>query len=204
MDNISNNLYKTKETAIFKLNFLSLIDKIISSILPIQYEFPLEKIETNIKEEQEYQQFIYSIIIPKLEQFINDNYSYYKIIAIEQKIKYDKIINGKEMNTNDIKNLLNNNIIIKLNEKGFQEIRNDILNRLFIEFINKSNDKNYVYNFLNEYEYLDLLPLKSIISFDIKNIQNKKLGIYEYKIFLSFENYLKIINNIDLFVQFKF
>jgi len=108
------------------------------------------------------------------------------------------------MNTNDIKNLLNNNIIIKLNEKGFQEIRNDILNRLFIEFINKSNDKNYVYNFLNEYEYLDLLPLKSIISFDIKNIQNKKLGIYEYKIFLSFENYLKIINNIDLFVQFKF
>ena len=108
------------------------------------------------------------------------------------------------MNTNEIKNLLNNNIIIKLNEKGFQEIRNDILNRLFIEFINKSNDKNYVYNFLNEYEYLDLLPLKSIISFDIKNSQNKKLGIYEYKIILSFENYLKIINNIDLFIQFKF
>ena len=204
MDNNINNKYNYKETAIFKLNFLSLIDKIISSILPIQYEFPLEKIETNIKEEQEYQQFIYSIIIPKLEQFINDNYSYYKIIAIEQKIKYDKIINGKEMNTNEIKNLLNNNIIIKLNERGFQEIRNDILNRLFIEFINKSNDKNYVYNFLNEYEYLDLLPLKSIISFDIKNSQNKKLGIYEYKIILSFENYLKIINNIDLFIQFKF
>ena len=204
MDNNINNKYNYKGTAIFKLNFLSLIDKIISSILPIQYEFPLEKIETNIKEEQEYQQFIYSIIIPKLEQFINDNYSYYKIIAIEQKIKYDKIINGKEMNTNEIKNLLNNNIIIKLNEKGFQEIRNDILNRLFIEFINKSNDKNYVYNFLNENEYLDLIPLKNIISFDIKNSENKKLGIYEYKISLSFENYIKIINNIDLFIQFKF
>ena len=204
MDNNINNKYNYKETAIFKLNFLSLIDKIISSILPIQYEFPLEKIETNIKEEQEYQQFIYSIIIPKLEQFINDNYSYYKIIAIEQKIKYDKIINGKEMNTNEIKNLLNNNIIIKLNEKGFQEIRNDILNRLFIEFINKSNDKNYAYNFLNEIEYLDLIPLKNIISFDIKNSENKKLGIYEYKISLSFENYIKIINNIDLFIQFKF
>ena len=204
MDNISNNEYKTKETAIFKLNFLSLIDKIISSILPIEYEFPLEKIETNIKEEQEYQQFIYSILIPKLEQFINENYSYYKIIAIEQKMKYDKIISGKEINTNEIKYLLNNNITIKLNEKGFQEIRNDILNRLFIEFINKSNEKNYVYNFLNENEYFDLLTLKNIISYNKINNKNTKLGKYEYKIFLSFKDYIKIVNNNDLFIQFKF
>ena len=43
---------------------------------------------------------------------------------------------------------------------------------------------------------IDLIPLKTIISFDIKNSENKKLGIYEYKISLSFENYIKIINNL--------
>ena len=159
-------------TAIFKLNFFSLIDKTISSILPIQYEFPLENIETNIKEEKEYQEFIYSIIIPKLEQLINDNYSYYKIIAIEQKLKNDKNINIERIDSFEIKKLYNNqSIVIKLNEKSFREIRNDILIRLFIEFINKSNDKNYTYNFLNDKEYLDLLPLRKIVSYK-KVIEN--------------------------------
>ena len=111
-------------------------------------------------------------------------------------MKYDKIISGKEINTNEIKYLLNNNITIKLNEKGFQEIRNDILNRLFIEFINKSNEKNYVYNFLNENEYFDLLPLKNIISYNKINNKNTKLGKYEYKIFISFKDYIKIVNNL--------
>ena len=207
MNNIKNDNYnsKSKETPNFKLNFFSLIDKTISSILPIQYEFPLEKIETNIKEEQEYHQFIYSLFIPKLEQFINENYSYYKIIAIEQKIKYEKIINQKEIETSEIKNLINNKFtIIKLNEKSFEEIRNDILNRIFIEFINKSSDKNYTYNFLNENEYLELLPLKNIISYKKINEENSKLGIYEYQIFISLEDFIIIRNNIDLYIQFKF
>ena len=93
MNFIKNDIYNLKETANFKLNFFSLVDNIISSILPIQYEFPLEKIETNIKEEQEYQKFIYSIFIPKLEKFINKNYSYYKILSIKQKIKEDDVFN---------------------------------------------------------------------------------------------------------------
>ena len=205
MDNIQNDNYNSKETPNFNLNFFSLIDKTISSILPIQYEFPLEKIETNIKEEQDYHQFIYSLLIPKLEQFINENYSYYKIIAIEQKIKYEKIINKKEIEISEIKKLINNKFtIIKLNEKSFEEIRNDILNRIFIEFINESNDKNYVYNFLNENEYLELLPLKNIISYKKINEDNHKLGIYEYKIFISFEDFIIIRNNVDLDIQFKF
>ena len=192
-------------TAIFKLNFFSLIDKTISSILPIQYEFPLENIETNIKEEKEYQEFIYSIIIPKLEQLINDNYSYYKIIAIEQKLKNDKNINIERIDSFEIKKLYNNqSIVIKLNEKSFREIRNDILIRLFIEFINKSNDKNYTYNFLNDKEYLDLLPLRKIVSYKKVIENNNKLSNYEFKLFISFVDFIKIINNNDLFIQFKF
>ena len=114
-------------------------------------------------------------------------------------------MNDKDFELYEIKNILNDkSIIIKLNEKSFQEIRNYILNRLFIEFINKSNDKNYVYNFLNENEYLDLLPLRNIVSYKKINEENNKLGIYEYKIFFSFEEYIKIRNNKDLFVQFKF
>ena len=65
----------TREGAIFKLNFLSLIDKSIESILPIQYEFPLEKITTNLKEEEEYQQFIYNIFIPRLKEFIDEKFN---------------------------------------------------------------------------------------------------------------------------------
>ena len=173
MNFIKNEKYNLKETANFKLNFFSLIDNIISSILPIQYEFPLEKIETNIKEEQEYQDFIYSIFIPKLEKFINKNYSHYKIIAIKQKLKVDKILNKENKDINEIKNLINDDsIIIKLNEKSFHEIRNDILNMLFISFINEYSEKNYVINFSNDNNFIEFLPLKSFISYQKINKGN--------------------------------
>ena len=206
MDYFSNiKLKKKKETANFKLNFYSLVDKIISSILPIQYEFPLETIETNIKEEEEYQDFIYSIFIPKLEQFLNENHSYYKIVAIEQKLKYDKKFKNENIDIYKIKNLYSDkSVIIKLNEKAFHEIRNDILNMIFISFINKSNDKNYVSNFLNDVDSINLLSLKNLISYKKINVDKNKLCFYEYKFFISFEDYLKIRNNIDLYIQFKF
>ena len=205
MNFIKNEKYNLKETANFKLNFFSLVDNIISSILPIQYEFPLEKIETNIKEEQEYQQFIYSIFIPKLEKFINKNYSYYKILAIKQKLKEDKIFNKENRDINEIKNLYNNeSIIIKLNEKSFTEIRNDILNMLFISFINEYNEKNYVINFSNDNNYIELLNLKNFISYQKIDEKNNELAKYEYILSISFINYIKIIVNPKLYIQFKF
>ena len=206
MNFIKNDKYNLKETANFKLNFLSLVDNIISSILPIQYEFPLEKIETNIKEEQEYQQFIYSIFIPKLEKFINKNYSYYKILAIKQKLKEDEIFNKEKRDINEIKNLYNDeSIIIKLNEKSFTEIRNYILNMLFISFINEYNEKNYVINFSNDNNYTELLNLKKFISYQkISEKNNNELMKYEYKLSISFLNYIKIIINPKLYIQFKF
>ena len=203
----SNHKEKNKynETTNFKLNFFSLIDQIISSILPIQYEFPLEKYETNIKEEQEYQEFIHSILIPKLEQIIIKNFSYYKRISIEQKIKSDKIFNKENLDIYKIKNLYEDeSIIIKLNEKSFHEIRNDILNMLFISLINESSEKDYFFNFFDNEEYFELLPLKKIISYNKSINANNKFGIYEYKLFISFENYIKIIINPELYIQFKF
>ena len=205
MNFIKNDKYSLKETANLKLNFFSLIDNIISSILPIQYEFPLEKIETNIKEEQEYQQFIYSILIPKLEQFINKNYSFYKIIAIKQKLKEDKIYNKENRDIKEIKNLYSDeSTIIKLSEKSFNEIRNDILNMLFISFINEYNEKNYVINFSNDNNYIEFLPLKNFISYQKINEKNNELSTYEYKLSISFIDYIKIIINPKLYTQFKF
>ena len=205
MNFIKNDKYNLKETANFKLNFFSLVDNIISSILPIQYEFPLEKIETNIKEEQEYQKFIYSIFIPKLEKFINKNYSYYKILSIKQKIKEDEVFNKENKNINEIKKLYNDeSIIIKLNEKSFTEIRNDILNMLFISFINEYNEKNYVINFSNDNNYAELFNLKNFISYQKINEKNNELAKYEYKLSISFINYIKIIINPKLYIQFKF
>ena len=205
MNFIKNEKYNLKETAKFKLNFFSLIDNIISSILPIQYEFPLEKIETNIKEEQEYQDFVYSIFIPKLEKFINKNYSHYKIIAIKQKLKEDKLFNKENRDINEIKNLINDeSIIIKLNEKSFHEIRNDILNMLFISFINEYSEKNYVINFSNDNNFIEFLPLKSFISYQKINEGNNELDKYEYKLTFNFIDYIKIIINPKLYIQFKF
>ena len=204
----------TKEGAIFKLNFLSLIDKTIESILPIQYEFPLEKITTNLKEEEEYQQFIYNTFIPRLKEFIDENMSFYKIVAIELKIKNDQILNNN-LDENDKNNdpeylYKNQSIKIKLNEKAFQEVRDDILNMLFIDFINSSGERNY--NFMNYYEENDeneideeysLLNLKNFISYRKINIHNK-IDDYEYKISFKFKEYLKIVLNKDLYTQFKF
>ena len=204
-----------KESVIYKLNFLSLIDKTIESIIPIQYEFPLEKITTNLKEEEEYQQYIYSIFIPRLKEFINENISFYKIVAIELKIKNDKILNKNidENNKNDDPEYLfkNQSVKIKLNEKSFQEVRDDILNMLFIDFINNSIDKNY-FIFENEEKNNDdmndingsnLLCLKNFIKYKKINIHNK-IEDYEYKISFKFKDYLKIIINKDLYIQFKF
>ena len=206
----------TREGAIFKLNFLSLVDKTIESILPIQYEFPLEKITTNIKEEEEYQQFIYNTFIPRLKEFIDENMSFYKIVAIELKIKNDQILNNN-LDENDKNNdpeylYKNQSIKIKLNEKGFQEVRDDILNMLFIDFINSSGERNYI--FMNDYfedneenvydeEDYSLLNLKNFISYRKINIHNK-IDDYEYKISFKFKEYLKIVLNKDLYTQFKF
>ena len=203
---------KGKGGAIFKLNFLSLVDKTIESILPIQYEFPLEKITTNIKEEEEYQQFIYNVFIPRLKEFINENISFYKIVAIELKIKNDKILNNnKESNIKDDPEYLfkNQSSKIKLNEKGFQEVRDDILNMLLIDFINRSGSINYT--LLDNIDNDDddnindckLLDLKSFIKFKKINIHNK-IDDYEYKISFKFKDYLKIIINKDMYIQFKF
>ena len=205
----------TREGAIFKLNFLSLIDKTIESILPIQYEFPLEKITTNLKEEEEYQQFIYNTFIPRLKEFMYENMSFYKIVAIELKIKNDQILNNN-LDENDKNNdpeylYKNQSIKIKLNEKGFQEVRDDILNMLFIDFINSSGERNYNYlnyiedndeNVLDEEEY-SLLNLKNFINYRKINIHNK-IDDYEYKISFKFKEYLKIVLNKDLYTQFKF
>ena len=197
-----------KEGAIFKLNFLSLVDKTIESILPIQYEFPLEKITTNLKEEEEYQQFIYNIFIPRLKEFINENISFYKIIAIELKIKNDKILNNKidENNKNNDPEYLykDQSAKIKLNEKSFQQVRDDILNMLLIDFINNSVENNYW--ILDDEENDDnnnLLCLKNFISYKKINIHNK-IEDYEYKIYFKFKDYIKIIINKDLYIQFKF
>ena len=206
----------TREGAIFKLNFLSLIDKTIESILPIQYEFPLEKITTNLKEEEEYQQFIYNIFIPRLKEFIDENMSFYKIVAIELKIKNDQILNNN-LDENDKNNdpeylYKNQSIKIKLNEKGFQEVRDDILNMLFIDFINSSGERNYNFmyyyleendeNELDEEDY-SLLNLKNFISYRKINIHNK-IDDYEYKISFKFKEYLKIVLNKEFYTQFKF
>ena len=123
-----------------------MVDKTIESIIPIQYEFPLEKITTNLSEEKEYQQFIYNIFIPRLKEFINENITYYKIVAIQLKIKHDKLINNyDENNKNEDPEYLfkNKSAKIKLNEKSFQEVRDDILNMLLIDFINNSVEKHY-------------------------------------------------------------
>ena len=201
-----------KEGAIFKINFLSLVDKTIESIIPIQYEFPLEKITTNLLEEKEYQQFIYDIFIPKLKEFINDNISFYKILAIQLKIKHDKLINNyDENNKNEDPEYLfkSKSAKIKLNEKSFQEVRDDILNMLLIDFINNSEEKHY-YKFMDigdndedsENEY-NLLCLKNFISYKKINIHNK-IEDYEYKISFKFKDFMKVIINKDLYMQFKF
>ena len=197
-----------REGAIFKLNFLSLIDKTIESIIPIQYEFPLEKITTNIKEEEEYEQFIYNIFIPRLKEFINENISFYKIVSIELKIKNDKMLNNKidESNKNNDPEYLfkSQSAKIKLNEKGFQEVRDDILNMLLIDFINNSMER---YKLMEEKDdddiYDGLLCLKNFIKYKKVNIHNK-IDDYEYKISLKFKDFVKIVVNKDLFVQFKF
>ena len=201
-----------KEGAIFKINFLSLVDKTIESIIPIQYEFPLEKITTNLSEEKEYQQFIYNIFIPRLKEFINENITYYKIVAIQLKIKHDKLINNyDENNKNEDPEYLfkNKSAKIKLNEKSFQEVRDDILNMLLIDFINNSVEKHY-YKFMdiedndneeeNEYK---LLCLKNFINYKKINIHNK-IYDYEYKISFKFKDFVKVIIDKNLYMQFKF
>ena len=207
MEDIPNILYKNITTSIIKLNFLSLIDKEIESILPIRYEFPLEKIKTNIKEEQEYNKFIYSIFIPNLNIFINNNYSYYRLIALKKKIKYDKALYNKDIIDNDkIKSFLNNQaLIIKLNEKNFEDIRNDILNRLFIFFINESLDNSkYNFNYNNNIENFELLNLKNFISYNKIKEENNELDSYEYKLKFKLNDYIKIKINNTQYLQFKF
>ena len=202
-----------KEGAIFKLNFLSLIDKTIESIIPIQYEFPLEKIATNIKEEEEYQQYIYNIFIPRLKEFIDENISFYKIVAIELKIKNDKMLNNKIDDNNKDEDpeylFRNQSSKIKLNEKNFQEVRDDILNMLFIDFINGSIEKKYQFLYMDENEddyplnHYNLLCLKNFIKYKKINIHNK-IDDYDYKISFKFKDFLKIIVNKELYTQFNF
>ena len=210
---MKENLTGREQGAIFKLNFISLIDKTIESIIPIQYEFPLEKITTNVKEEEEYEQFIYNIFIPRLKEFINENISFYKIVSIELKIKHDKMLNNNidENDNNDDPEYLfkNQSAKIKLNEKSFQEVRDDILNMLLIDFINNSVERNYKFmKDENDYDdeddiYSGLLCLKNFIKYKKINIHNK-IDDYEYKISLKFKDFVKIVINRDLYIQFKF
>ena len=86
---------------------------------------------------------------------------------------------------------------------------------LLIDFINNSGEKKYFFtdnednddnddndddNNINNY---NLLCLKNFISYKKINIHNK-IEDYEYKINFKFKDYIKIILNKDLYIQFKF
>ena len=196
-DNSSKN-----DNPVFKLNFYSLVDEAIKIILGINYEFPLENIKTNVKEEQAYHKFIHMFFLPKLRQIITENKFYLKVAAIELKSRDKSIL------YNDLSTHYSEDSVIFLNEKLFEELRNDILNMVLIEFIDISDQGKNLNSYMSKQDkfYNDkLLCLKNFINYSKANNKNSA-NDYEYEVNLKFKDYILMVTDkkTSLIKQFNF
>ena len=179
-NNSQINPYKDNN---FKHFFTNRIDIIMKSILPIDYEFHLESYDIQ-QSTMKNSIFPSKILFPFISRVIKDHKSYLEIESIE--LKNSNVFNFTA-------NPYNEKGIITLSEKSFDELRDQILFMLLIEFIDNSKKK---YSTQENDKMLDLS----------KYIDYYKIGekSYLFDVNFSFQNFLSIITDSYLVEQFYF
>lgn len=157
----------------FQKKFLSNIDQIMESTLPIKYEYILD---TKKKEKKKNfilsNKFIKEIIFPSIHQIIIDHQAYLEIEAIQTSNKNQ--FNFKQ-NPYDEKG------IIHLSEKSFEHLRSKILLMLLMKFLDESkHEDKFIYvseykeNVINLSKYITYYYDKNEYEFYIEIL----LGLY--------------------------
>ena len=152
----------------FKHFFTNRVDIIMKSILPIDYKFHLESYYIQ-------QSTMKNSIFPFISRVIKDHKTYLEIESIE--LKNSNVFNFTA-------NPYNEKGIITLSEKSFDELRDQILYMLLIEFIDNSKKK---YSSQENDKMLD----------SSKYIDYYKIGenSYLFDFNFCFQNFLSIITD---------
>lgn len=178
-------IQNTYSTTNFSFLFEDCVDKIISSILPIQYEFQLEnhKLPINYSLLKQYP-FLSNIILPKLREVIRDNRAFLEIEALQIKTNHETYYNLSPMK------VYSNDGVILLNEKSFEAIRRRILFIFFIKLIDDSS----------KFELWDksLLNLSSFVSYYFDK------GYQFFTIYFAFDNMLCCLGKNSKIDQLEF